>query len=450
MYETLEEWYDGHPDATYGEIELEARRHRRVLMGRGLEILINGRDTGQRAKGVECSACGGLMEFKGYPPWTIHGLEGDVRLERAYYVCPKCEGETIFPLDRKLQLREDHWSEGAARVIARQGLRESSFEWAAEAYTEAVGSSVSGSSVRRVTQGFGKHLTEQKKEEAERAMAIGPLGETPRTRRVALKDAIEEVGNVSSDGTMVLVREEGWKEVKIATFSKVEVLEPDSEKRRKAQREGKRGQREIVRLSAHSYCAGLWDADTFGPYQYAEGLRRGFDLLKRSSSVNDGALWIERITGVNFPQATQVTDWSHSTQRLWAVANAVYDEGNSSAAAWVERQKDDLWNGKAWCVTQELDRLDLKQKSYPDMVRQAHGYFRDRRERMQYDQFRTIGYPIGSGTVESGAKNVVQHRMRRPGRGWKRENAQSMLAALSELYSGRFLWAWEQIYHSDN
>lgn len=97
MYERLEEWYDGHPDATYGEIELEARRHRRVLMGRGLEILVNGRDTGQQAKGVECSACGGLMEFKGYPRWTIHGLEGDVKLERAYYVCPKCEGETIFP-----------------------------------------------------------------------------------------------------------------------------------------------------------------------------------------------------------------------------------------------------------------------------------------------------------------------------------------------------------------
>jgi hypothetical protein len=24
-------------------------------------------------------------------------LEGDTELERAYYVCPKCEGETIFP-----------------------------------------------------------------------------------------------------------------------------------------------------------------------------------------------------------------------------------------------------------------------------------------------------------------------------------------------------------------
>lgn len=279
-------------------------------------------------------------------------------------------------------------------------------------------------------------------------MAIGAIGESPRTRRVALKDAIAGIGNVSSDGTMVLIREEGWKEVKIATFSKVEVLEPDSEKRRQAQRKGKRGREEIVRLSRHSYCAGLWDADTFGPYQYAEGLRRGFDLLERSSSVNDGALWIERITGMNFPQTTQVTDWSHSTQRLWAVANTVYGEGNSDAVAWVERQKDNLWDGKAWCVIQELDGLNLNRKSSPDVVRQSPGYFRDRCERMQYDQFRAAGYPIGSGTVESGAKNVVQHRMRRPGRGWKRENAQAMLAALSELHSKRFLWAWEQVYHA--
>jgi hypothetical protein len=279
-------------------------------------------------------------------------------------------------------------------------------------------------------------------------MAIGPRGESPRTRRVALKDAIVGIGNVSSDGTMVLVREEGWKEVKLATFSQVEVLEADSEKRRQAQRKGKRGREDIVRLSRHSYCAGLWDADTFGPYQYAEGLRRGFDLLEQSSSVNDGALWIERITGTNFPQTTQVTDWSHSTQRLWTVANTVYGEGNSDAVAWVERQKDNLWDGKAWRVIQELDDLDLNRTSYPDLVRQSPGYFRDRCERMQYDQFRTAGYPIGSGTVESGAKNVVQHRMRRPGRGWKRENAQAMLAALSELHSGRFPWAWEQVYHA--
>jgi hypothetical protein len=146
-------------------------------------------------------------------------------------------------------------------------------------------------------------------------MEVGPFEEWPRERWIELKDPIEEVGNVSSDGTMILIREEGWKEVKLVTFSQVEVLEPDNEKRRRAQREGKRKHEDVVRLSRHSYCAGLWDADTFEPYQYAEGLRRGFDVLEDKSSVNDGALWIERITGTNFPEATQIVDWGHSTRR---------------------------------------------------------------------------------------------------------------------------------------
>jgi hypothetical protein len=355
-------------------------------------------------------------------------------------------GRRFFPLDQKLQLREDHWSEGAARVITRQGLREPSFELAAEAYMDAVGGSISGSSVRRVTQGFGKRLAEQKEQEAKRAMALGPVDERPDTRRVAFEDPISGVGNVSTDGTMVLIREEGWKEVKLAAFSHVEVLEPDSEKRRRAQRKGKRGQKDVVRLSQHSYCVGLCDADTFAPYQYAEGLRRGCDLLEQLTSVNDGALWIERITKLNFPQATQITDWGHSTQRLWAVGNAVYGEGQQDTAAWVERRKDELWIGKVGQVIQELNRLDLGRASYPDIVQQAPGYFHNRREHMQYDEFRTAGYPIGSGTVESAAGNVVQPRMRRPGRGWLRENAQSMLAGLGEFHSGRLQWAWQKVY----
>ena len=96
-FEQLEEWYDEHPEATFGEIEQEARRRRRELMGEALEILVNGRDNGVQVEGVQCQQCGGEMEFKGYLPWTVRGLEGDTKLTRAYYVCPECEGETFFP-----------------------------------------------------------------------------------------------------------------------------------------------------------------------------------------------------------------------------------------------------------------------------------------------------------------------------------------------------------------
>jgi hypothetical protein len=37
------------------------------------------------------------MEFKEYRRWGISGLEGETVLMRAYYVCPDCTGETLFP-----------------------------------------------------------------------------------------------------------------------------------------------------------------------------------------------------------------------------------------------------------------------------------------------------------------------------------------------------------------
>jgi hypothetical protein len=97
LIDKLEAWYDAHPDASFGEIEEQARQERRELMGTVLEVVVNGRDTGVQVAPPRCEACGIEMEFKDYNGWTVHGLEGDSRLERAYYVCPECEGQTLFP-----------------------------------------------------------------------------------------------------------------------------------------------------------------------------------------------------------------------------------------------------------------------------------------------------------------------------------------------------------------
>lgn len=72
------------------------------------------------------------------------------------------KGRRFFPLDQKLKLRADHWSEGAARVATRQGLLGKSFELAAEAYSDATGGNISRDSLRRITEGWG-HATEQKR-----------------------------------------------------------------------------------------------------------------------------------------------------------------------------------------------------------------------------------------------------------------------------------------------
>ena len=97
MYEELEDWYDGHPAASFGELEHEARSLRRTFMGHGLAVVINGRDTGFQLEAPPCPQCGQALEFVGYRPWRVSGLEGETELERAYYVCSRCEGQTLFP-----------------------------------------------------------------------------------------------------------------------------------------------------------------------------------------------------------------------------------------------------------------------------------------------------------------------------------------------------------------
>ncbi|MBI3909990.1 MAG: hypothetical protein HY320_03540 [Armatimonadetes bacterium] len=326
-------------------------------------------------------------------------------------------------------------------MATRQGLQAQSFDLAAEAYEDAVGGAMSPDSLRRVTEGWGQAVEARRVADADCANAPGRVGESPRDRRVAEIEPIRGPANLSTDGAMVLVRGEGWKEVKLTAISEVQV-QAAGERARQA---GRRAHDPLVELSHHSYQAGLWDADTMAQHQYTEGLRRGLDGCPRLSSVNDGAEWIERITATNFPDAQQIVDWSHASGRVTAVANAVWGDQTPAAQAWTEQQLDWLWAGQVGEVVTGLERLGLNQERYPAEVRQAPGYFRSNQDRMRYDQFRAAGYPIGSGTVESAANTLVHHRLRRPGRGWQRNYAQAMLAGLSELSSRRFEHTWQSL-----
>jgi len=346
------------------------------------------------------------------------------------------QGKRFFPLDVKLKLRGDHWSEGAARVAVRQGLLGKSFELAAEAYSDATGGHMSKDSLRRVTEGWGQVVEAKRKAEAEQVYAV----ELPQpvSQVVSVNRPIQEQANISTDGGMILLRAEGWKEVKLSVISEVKpkTIQPAKQAICPETR---------IFLTRHSYQAGLWGADEMGQHQYLEGARRQVNLCVRLTSVNDGAPWIERITASNYPQAIQIIDWSHAEERLWKVAKAAFGEGSPPSQQWVEKQTDRLWHGCVNEVVSALQMLDWNQMACLDDVRQSPTYFESRQSKMDYALFRQAGYPIGSGTVESGIHTVVHHRMKRQGRGWLRKQAQAMLAALSEFHSGRFQGAWQSL-----
>jgi hypothetical protein len=245
-----------------------------------------------------------------------------------------------------------------------------------------------------------------------------------------------EVMVVSMDGAMVNIRGQGWKEVKTVAISTVETVTNEETKQPE------------VRLTRHSYRAGLWEAKEFAKQQWAEGCQRGLERAKQIVSVNDGAVWIWLIVQMCWAPCVEILDWWHLVEKLWDVAPVWFGQEEAASIRWVESQKSQLWNRGARQVIRAIRTLCPRGTPLPDKVRTTVGYIFNHRRRMHYQQFREAGYPIGSGTVESACKLVMQERMKQAGMRWRPEGAQAMLALRSVLLSDRWNDVWASMHPS--
>jgi hypothetical protein len=82
-----------------------------------------------------------------------------------------------------------------------------------------------------------------------------------------------------------------------------------------------------------------------------------------------------------------------------------------------------------------------------EMLAREAGYFHKNRKRMNYLEMRSEGYPIGSGMVESAAK---QYKARFCGAGmrWSRKGAERLLPVRTAILSSRFDKMWRSAYLS--
>ena len=162
------------------------------------------------------------------------------------------------------------------------------------------------------------------------------------------------------------------------------------------------------------------------------------EKAKYVSSVNDGALWIWNITRMCYGRCVEILDWWHAVERLWTIAHQRFGAESPDAAGWVAAQKRRLADSQLRQVLRNIRQLFLNKGALPETVRQAIFYLFRNRYRMRYKEFRAAGYPIGSGTVESACKVVVQTRLKQAGMRWSRNGAQALLALRSCLLSDRW------------
>jgi hypothetical protein len=299
---------------------------------------------------------------------------------------------------------------------------------------------ISTSTVWRQANRWGAQLKHQ--QEIERAIATALPN---RAQVVSGEVKTQQRMGASLDGALVPVRKEGWKEVKIGSVFATE-LRPTKDKAT--------GEMvDLARAVNTTYVAHLGGPGDFAQALWAEARQRQWSRAADTVIVADGAAWIWNIVAEHFYDSVQVIDWYHSSEHLAQAANLVHGEGTPAAQTWRKEYEKVLFEGHAELITQRLNQLAKGKPKLAEGLRREAGYFREHQRRMNYLELREDGYPIGSGTVESGCKQFKarfaaagtpappQVRVR-----WNRSNLENLLPVRAAIMSNRFDQAWRTIY----
>ena len=136
----------------------------------------------------------------------------------------------------------------------------------------------------------------------------------------------------------------------------------------------------------------------------------------------------------------RILDFAHAASYVCEIADKVREGGGHLPATWVDGVLHRLKHEGPARVLRHLTRLARR---YPQIQEQVT-YLQKRRELMDYPTYQQQGWPIGSGSVESSHKLLVQARLKGPGMHWKPEHINPMLALRLALLNERWSEAWQE------
>ncbi len=331
-----------------------------------------------------------------------------------------------------MKLNDKHWSEWVAEKAIKYSAK-LSYEEATEALQELAEVEIEKSSVWRLTQKWGEKLKNMETQAAQTANAI--------IEPVATGKPPEKVGRLgtSMDGTMIHIRGEGWKELKVGCFFEVELaptLDPHTLE-----------WDELAHAHHLSYVSHLGGPEPFGKKLWSEAKRRQWHAAVDTQIVADGAVWIWNLTSDYFYDAHQLVDWYHADEHLATAAHLAFGETSPEATQWHKQQELVLFQGHADRIAQTISGLAEQNTAAREKLLEQAGYFRHNQHRMNYLEMRADGWVIGSGMVESGGKRF-KDRFAKSGMRWSRDGAERLLPARAALMSNRFETIWKSAYNS--
>jgi hypothetical protein len=238
---------------------------------------------------------------------------------------------------------------------------------------------------------------------------------------------------VGIDGAKVHIRKEGWKELKVGCLFEIEVrpiFEPETKE-----------WLEQGHAVNNSYLAHLGGPEQFGEMMWAAANQRGWEQPYDTQAIGDGAPWIWNLINLHFYDSLQTIDYYHTTEHLTKAAD------QEAAKRWFNRNETLLFQGHSDQIAAPLAQAAAGHTQRHKDLQTEADYFDKHVRRMQYLEFPEDGYPIGSGMLESEAKQF-KARFSGPGMRWSRKGAERLLPIRAAIMGHQFDALWPSVYNS--
>jgi hypothetical protein len=374
-------------------------------------------------------------------------LFGEVSVRRMGYGARGVE--SIFPLDRELNLPTDKYSHGLRQRVAQE-VAKGSFDAAVASVEQTTGGKVPKRQAEEIAVEVSEDFTafyEQRQAEGPEAtddpLILSQDGKGIVMRMEDLREATRKAaqrtghklksrlsaGEKRNRKRMALVAAVYTVAAHVRSPEAIMGLEPREEPPRSRAR-NKRVWASVAR-----------DPGVVTEELFAEALRRDPEQRRDWVMLVDGhqdqlkhiQASIKRF-GVSL---ILVLDFIHVLEYLWKAAYCFYAPGTEQAEAWVAERALQILRGKAAHVAAGMRRsATLRGLSAEDRqaVDTCAGYLHRYKDMLKYDEYLAQGLPIATGVIEGACRHLICDRMDITGARWRLPRAEAILK-LRSLHS---------------
>ncbi len=157
--------------------------------------------------------------------------------------------------------------------------------------------------------------------------------------------------------------------------------------------------------------------------------------------VADGGPGLSEEMKRQFPSMQFILDKSHLRDHLYETAQEL-GMSEKDRPGWVNPRLREISDGNVEAVLKELEEENATKPN--DRLKRLIGYINRFRDALGYRHFESMGYPIGSGEIESAHKSIPQKRLKIPGASWHADSINPMLSLRILRANGWWEDFWEQ------